>query len=1040
MSHAGRARRRAGFVRWAAVSLLAALFAPLSASQSWAQGFNMSVPTPIYFATLEDYYDGNYRDALAGFQSELRGSMKNGANRWIDAICYNTMAGECYYQMGQYSPALDHYTSALQLYVAFHDWMLRVQFDPAIRPGAPGSAKAVPWGVSKRNFRVGSFKDTTLISQGNVNNNAVIMRGGVVQMAVLFPVNVQEVVRCTALAMRRMRELMGPLGPHSMLSQELVSVLSRRPGQPNHWSEAWIDLQLGMAYALAGKDAQAKTVLERAVVAGGEYDHPLTSMAILELGRIALTSADFVSAGNLFEEASYAAVNFYDPGILEEAFRYGFMTHLLANRQNVYPPLVAAEEWARRNGAGNLQASLMVMIAEKECVMGRAAAAGKVLDSARAVIGRRDMIYSKLGARLNYLNALALYQMGNASAGDSMLAQAMAFQTFGAKFSPGAQPVGVPGSLWIFQILLTDRQLGNTTNPLSPRVAMEVYTQVLRDPTPADWLTDPVESLSKLMVPHYISYENWFNMAIARKEVERALEIADLARRHRFLSAVEFGGRLLNLRWVLEGPTDSLDKQTTLQRQDLLTHYPGYEQLAQQAHRLRDELRQMPLASDDPAVAKEQATKLTELGRLSAAQEVILREMALRREPCTLVFPPVVPTKEVQKSLPEGHALLAFFCTSTATHGFLMTNDKYGYWPIAAPKTVQRQVVSLLRQLGNFEQNKELRLADLQEVGWKKPAKEILDLLTKDSKANLPYNFKEIIIVPDHILWYVPFEALQVADGDKTANLISKVRLRYAPTVSLGVPDSRPRVPSGNMAVVLGKLYPQDDSEIASAAFEDLERSVPGAVAITGHLSVASGLYASLFDRLVVLSEITPAEATNPFGWSPVPLDHSSPGSTLASWFSLPWGGPDQVLLPGFHTPAESALKRPGSGSDLFLSVCGLMSTGARTVLISRWRPGGHSSYDLVREFAQELPHTTAADAWQRSVLLATETPLDPTQEPRLSKVGITVPPAAEHPFFWAGFLMADTGARPRSATDDAPPAAELIKLKPEIKAEPPKP
>ena len=27
------------------------------------------------------------------------------------------------------------------------------------------------------------------------------------------------------------------------------------------------------------------------------------------------------------------------------------------------------------------------------------------------------------------------------------------------------------------------------------------------------------------------------------------------------------------------------------------------------------------------------------------------------------------------------------------------------------------------------------------------------------------------------------------------------------------------------------------------------------------------------------------------------------------------------------------------------------MSTGVRTILISRWRPGGQSSFDLVREF-----------------------------------------------------------------------------------------
>ena len=99
---------------------------------------------------------------------------------------------------------------------------------------------------------------------------------------------------------------------------------------------------------------------------------------------------------------------------------------------------------------------------------------------------------------------------------------------------------------------------------------------------------------------------------------------------------------------------------------------------------------------------------------------------------------------------------------------------------------------------------------------------------------------------------------------------------------------------------------------------------------------------------------------------------------SLNDWISLPWGGPDQIILPGYHTVAEDALKRMNRlapGNEVFLSVCGLMASGARTVLLSRWRSGGQSSYDLVREFAQELPHTSPADAWQRAVLLAADRP-----------------------------------------------------------------
>ena len=51
---------------------------------------------------------------------------------------------------------------------------------------------------------------------------------------------------------------------------------------------------------------------------------------------------------------------------------------------------------------------------------------------------------------------------------------------------------------------------------------------------------------------------------------------ADRARRHRFFSALPFGGRLLSLRWILEAPVEMLDQASVLHRQDLLARYPAY--------------------------------------------------------------------------------------------------------------------------------------------------------------------------------------------------------------------------------------------------------------------------------------------------------------------------------------------------------------------------------------------------------------------------------------------------------------------------------
>ncbi len=97
-----------------------------------------TLPSQVYFATLPGYFDGDYRASLAGFLAHSRGGIRTTNGQWIDSICYLAMAGECNYQLGQLPQALQNFDAALKLYVAYSDWMMRVQFPPAIVAAAPG--------------------------------------------------------------------------------------------------------------------------------------------------------------------------------------------------------------------------------------------------------------------------------------------------------------------------------------------------------------------------------------------------------------------------------------------------------------------------------------------------------------------------------------------------------------------------------------------------------------------------------------------------------------------------------------------------------------------------------------------------------------------------------------------------------------------------------------------------------------------------------------------------------------------------------------
>jgi hypothetical protein len=436
--------------------------------------------------------------------------------------------------------------------------------------------------------------------------------------------------------------------------------------------------------------------------------------------------------------------------------------------------------------------------------------------------------------------------------------------------------------------------------------------------------------------------------------------------------------------------------------------------------------------------------QLMETGR---KQESVLREMAVRRDPAALAFPPLKTTTEMQKSLPPGQAMLIYFATSRNLCGFRLNREKCSMWQVAsnsqALQASARQTATLLREMGNISQNYEITPKDLADGKWRQTARDLLETLLNVKDPQVDSKFDELVIVPDGFLWYVPFEALQLKVDGQLRPLISRFRIRYAPTAALATATLDMGCRHGNTAIVVGKFHPKLDEEVVENTIKDLSKSLPGCVTLKMPLPAAAPIYANFIDRLVVLDELSSAAETDPYGWSPLPTERTRTAGPLAEWFLLPRRGPEEVILPGYRSACEGALKKtdaarrtargaadaPPPGMEIFLSLCGMMSTGTRTVLISRWRSGGQTALDLVREFAQELPHTTPADAWQRAVQVVSNSPLNIEAEPRLKKSSGEhsdgdSPQRATHPFFWAGYLLADSG-RPAPQPQPKPVAVQ---------------
>ena len=89
----------------------------------------------------------------------------------------------------------------------------------------------------------------------------------------------------------------------------------------------------------------------------------------------------------------------------------------------------------------------------------------------------------------------------------------------------------------------------------------------LRDPTPIDWATSPLEALSVLVHPHPVPYEHWFQATLRRgKDRNGSGNRRSRRRRHRFSAPCRSAAGCLHLRGYFEGAHGTVQRATALLR------------------------------------------------------------------------------------------------------------------------------------------------------------------------------------------------------------------------------------------------------------------------------------------------------------------------------------------------------------------------------------------------------------------------------------------------------------------------------------------
>jgi hypothetical protein len=371
-------------------------------------------------------------------------------------------------------------------------------------------------------------------------------------------------------------------------------------------------------------------------------------------------------------------------------------------------------------------------------------------------------------------------------------------------------------------------------------------------------------------------------------------------------------------------------------------------------------------------------------------------------------------------------------------YGFLVSSADIHMWQLRDSRRLRTEIADLLRAVGNYGPSRQLSLAELRSDRWRAAAAQLYASIFTNARLDLAKT-TSLAIVPDDVLWYLPFEMLAPDAANAESLLGDRVLVRYGPTASLAVSSPPPMRRTQRTGIVANQRRSEESAAPSEEMLQELEQVVSGPLRLPSPLPELPRLVAPMLDQLISFDDVTVSAGAAQI-WEALPAARGSADDGMSTWFGLPHGGPERIILTGIATAAEQGLRgsRRGTaaaarpGDEIFQLLCGMMEGGARTILLTRWRTGGRTNFELVREFSGELVNSPANEAWQRACLLARESPLDAAREPRLKRSDETgESPTADHPFFWAGYMLADN-------SQPEPTGAEMPEEPDEDAAEPP--
>jgi CHAT domain-containing protein len=360
-------------------------------------------------------------------------------------------------------------------------------------------------------------------------------------------------------------------------------------------------------------------------------------------------------------------------------------------------------------------------------------------------------------------------------------------------------------------------------------------------------------------------------------------------------------------------------------------------------------------------------------------------------------------------------ALLEFVVTGEKTYLLVMANSgQAGGAPILKSYSLNVKSTKLSELVTRFRQALAKR-----ELGFLEPARQLYDLLLSPAREDLKGK-STVVIVPDGVLWELPFQALQTAEG---RYVIEEHAISYAPSLTVlreMIRTHEKRIHRSKSApMLLAFANPTLDSRSAQrdgslltsgllGALPEAERQAKGLQQLYGPSeskvytgaeareerakAEASGFQVLLFATHGVLNDANPM-------YSHVVLSQvrsPSEDGLLEAWEMMNLDLQAQLVV---LSACETARGRIGAGEGVIGLTWALFVAGSPATVVSQWKVESASTTEMMLEFHKHL-----------RLKLKTKSPVTTAGALREAQLKLLRTNEYRHPFYWAGFVLVGDG------------------------------